>query len=187
MNKQNDVLLGEIWRPYAHLFNLQGVPAKTILLREGIISQRAFCIEKGCLRSWVNRDGKDITFQFFFEGRAVSSVESFRTHVPSLFNIETLEPCVLHILSKSDFDYILTDSEPIRKFIEQNTFRLLIHYQKLFLSYIRDRPQERYEELLKQYPQILLRVPQHYIASYLGISAVHLSRIRSKVFKIQSQ
>ena len=56
----------------------------------------------------------------------------------------------------------------------------LYHYQKLFLSRIKNKPQLRYEELIKENPEIFKRVPHHYIASYLGITPVSLSRIRNK-------
>jgi DNA-directed RNA polymerase specialized sigma subunit len=52
-----------------------------------------------------------------------------------------------------------------------------------FVSFIRDTPEQRYQKLLKERPHIVRRVPQHYIASYLGISKVHLSRIKSKLAK----
>ena len=53
-------------------------------------------------------------------------------------------------------------------------------YQRLFLSRIKNTPQQRYEELLKEHPSIIQRIPQHYIASYLGITSVSLSRIRNR-------
>jgi hypothetical protein len=83
------------WEAYRHFFTGLDVLAKTILLREGEIARQAYYIQKGCLRLWFNDNGKDITFQFFFEGQGVSSMESFRTGRPSLFNLETLEPCSL--------------------------------------------------------------------------------------------
>jgi hypothetical protein len=55
-----------------------------------------------------------------------------------------------------------------------------IHYMREFMSFIRDTPEERYLNLVRDKPHILQRVPQHYIASYLGITPVHLSRIRNK-------
>jgi CRP-like cAMP-binding protein len=58
--------------------------------------------------------------------------------------------------------------------------RRLYHYQKLFLSRIKNSPQHRYEELLRETPEIFKRVPHHYIASYLGITPVSLSRIKNK-------
>ncbi|HPI20504.1 MAG TPA: Crp/Fnr family transcriptional regulator, partial [Candidatus Kapabacteria bacterium] len=59
-------------------------------------------------------------------------------------------------------------------------FQRFRNYANLFLSRIKDSPQERYEELIKNHPEILQRIPQHYIASYLGITPVSLSRIRNR-------
>ena len=165
---------------FSHLYKRMEIPAKTTLLEEGQISKIAYLIEKGCLRSWFNNSGKDITFQFFFEGEGVSSIESFRTGQPSLFSIESIEPCVIHGISKEDFRFILENSPAIKTEFEDFTFRRLILYQQLFLSRIKDNPRQRYEQLVKQRPEILRRVPQHYIASYLGITPVSLSRIRNK-------
>lgn len=153
------------WKKFSHLFRREEVPAKKILLREGQVSKTAYFIEKGCLRIWFNNNGKDITFQFFFEGEGVSSVESFRTHQPSLFNLESIEPCIVHQISREDFESILDQSPAIKKEIESHMVQRLIFYQKLFLSRIKNSPQERYQELLEQRPDILQRVPQHYIAS----------------------
>ena len=168
------------WDRFFHLFQQQEIPAKTMLLREGQVSRTAYFIERGALRIWFNNNGRDITFQFFFEGEGVSSIESFRTGQPSLFNLETLEPCTLHSISHTSFQYILDHSPIIKNEIEQQMLHRLIFYQRLFLSRIKDNPQKRYKELLEQRPDILQRVPQHYIASYLGITAVSLSRIRNR-------
>lgn len=168
------------WKKYEHLFKLEEVPARTVLLQEGDISKKAFYIEKGCARISFNNNGKDLTFQFFFEGDGVSSIESFRTNQPSLFSIETIDPCTIRTISKADFETILEHSPAIKEQIEQHVFQRLIFYQKLFLSRIKDTPQQRYEALLKEHPEILKRIPQHYIASYLGITSVSLSRIRNR-------
>jgi CRP-like cAMP-binding protein len=168
------------WNEFLHLFKQQQIPAKTILLREGKISQKAFYIEKGCIRLWFNNDGKEVTFQFFFEGEAVSSIESFNTNQPSLFNIETVEPSTIRTITKKDFQTIVNSSAEFSKEIQRHIFERLVFYQKLFLSRIKNNPQKRYEELIKTYPQILQRIPQHYIASYLGITPVSLSRIRNR-------
>jgi CRP-like cAMP-binding protein len=168
------------WDEFKHLFKRQEIPAKSILLQEGEIAKQAFYIEKGCLRIGFNNNGKDITFQFFFEGEIVSSIESFRTNQPSLFTIESIEPCILYSISKNDFQSILDTSISIKQQAEEYTFQRLIFYQKLFLSHIKDNPEKRYRELLENNPEIVLRVPQHYIASYLGITSVSLSRIRNR-------
>lgn len=68
----------------------------------------------------------------------------------------------------------------MRLLYEEKIIDRFSFYQHLFLSRIRDTPQQRYEELLREYPNIIQRVPQHYIASYLGITSVSLSRIRNR-------
>ncbi len=168
------------WEKYEALFHRKEVAAKTILLDENEKSKTAFYIEKGCVRLCFNNNGKDVTFQFFFENEFVSSIESFIGGQSSLFTIESIEPCVLHAISKKDFDYILATSETIKKQVEAFTFTRLVWYQKLFLSRIKDNPEKRYAALLKEHPEIVLRVPQHYIASFLGITSVSLSRIRNR-------
>ena len=165
---------------FAHLFARQEVAAKTILLREGEVSNKAYFIEKGCMRLWFNNNGKDVTFQFFFEGEAVSSVESFRTNRPSLYSIESIEPCTVLKISKNNFLNIIDNSPEIKKLVDEITFERLVFYQNLFLSRIKDSPQKRYKELIKSQPKIIQRIPQHYIASYLGITPVSLSRIRNR-------
>ena len=168
------------WEIFSSYFKQVKVPAKTILLEEGKISKTMYFIEKGCLRTWVNNDGKEITTQFFFEGDSVSSIESFRTNQPSLYNIESIEPCILQNLSQKDFQTVIENSPELKKDFEEHLFRRLFQTQQLALSYLKNNPQKRYEELLEQFPHIVQRVPQHYIASYLGITSVSLSRIRNR-------
>ena len=71
----------------------------------------------------------------------------------------------------------------LRKLILQMFASRQMHYMNEFVSFIRDTPEQRYQNLLNKRPHIIRRVPQHYIASYLGVSNVHLSRIKSKLAK----
>jgi CRP-like cAMP-binding protein len=177
-------LLNHKWDQYIRLYNRIEVPARTILLREGEISNKAYMIEEGCLRAWFYNKDKDITFQFFFENEGISSAESFRKRIPSFITIETLEPSVLHWISKENLDKILEETMEIpemRKWMMDALFERQANYMHHFVSLIRDTPTERYLSLIKDKPHILQRVPQQYIASYLGITPVSLSRIRKKV------
>ncbi|WP_139853539.1 Crp/Fnr family transcriptional regulator [Acinetobacter pullicarnis] len=153
---------------------------KTTLLNEGEICHRVFMIEKGCVRSWFNHDGNDVTFQFFFEGDIVTSFESLKNDLPALYNIETLTEVRLRVISKKElFDLIHRDLE-IKNSVDHYITERLYHYQKLFISRIKNNPQQRYVELLNENPDIFEKVPHHYIATYLGITPVSLSRIRTK-------
>lgn len=168
------------WDKFEHLFKRLEVPAKTILLQEGEISRIMFFIEKGCLRTLVNNDGKEITTQFFFEGDKVSSIESFRTNQPSLYSIESLESCVLQTISQQDFQNVLENFPEIKEEMQDHLFKRLLQAQKIFYSYLKNNPQQRYKELIEEHPHIIQRIPQYYIASYLGITSVSLSRIRNR-------
>lgn len=156
------------------------VPRRTLLLKEGERSKNLFLIKEGIVRMWFNQDGKDITFQFFFEGSPISSIESLLENTPSLFNIETINSCVVRVIKKEHFLGAINESRIFEKLLYKKLSSRLFHYQKLFLSRIKDSPQERYKELLEQHPEIFLNIPQHYIASYLGITSVSLSRIRNR-------
>src|SRR5688500_8294342 len=87
------------WQKFSYLFKREEIPAKKILLREGEIARKVYFIEKGCFRLSFNNNGKDITFQFFFEGEGISSAESFRYNQPSLYSIESLETSVVQTLT----------------------------------------------------------------------------------------
>ncbi|MGC4099788.1 Crp/Fnr family transcriptional regulator [Ferruginibacter sp.] len=174
------------WNNYSNCFNELKVAAKTTLLKEGQVSKKLFIIEKGCIRAWFNNNGKDISFQFFFENSVVSSVESFRKSIPSPVTLETIEPSTIWWIHKKDWDRIveeMMDTPALRSMFLDATYERTYHYMQHFFSSIKDTPQQRYINLIKEKPQIVKRIPQHYIASYLGITTVHLSRIKNKIYK----
>lgn len=156
------------------------IPTKTILLEEGKIADRIYLIRKGCLRLFFYNEGKDITFQFFFEGDFVASFDSLYNGTPSLFSLESIEPSEILSIKKEDFYNRIESNHSLRLLYEEKIIERFSFYQHLFLSRIKNTPQQRYEELLNEYPNIIQRVPQHYIASYLGITPVSLSRIRNR-------
>ncbi|MGL5683814.1 MAG: Crp/Fnr family transcriptional regulator [Marinifilaceae bacterium] len=156
------------------------VSAKTVLLAEGTVSKKMYWVKKGALRMWFNKDGKDVTTQFFFEGQLVSSIHSFMNGSPSLFSIESIEHSKVLVIDKHVIDELMLVHPEMKDEVFNFVTERFQHYVELFLSRIKDSPQERYEELLRECPQVVQRVPQHYIASYLGITSVSLSRIRNR-------
>jgi len=168
------------WVQFQDLLIERQISAKTILLNEGEISTHAHIIKKGCLREWFNKDGKEITFQFFFEGQAVASIDSFLNNQPSLYTIESIEPSIIYSISKDKFEKIFQLFPEFKEKFQELMYQRFRNYANLFLSRIKDSPKERYEDLIQNHPQIIKRVPQHYIASYLGITPTSLSRIRNR-------
>lgn len=179
----------EKWRKFLGNFERMEVPAKIVLLNEGDVSNNAFYLEKGIVRAWYNNDGKDVTFQFFLENTMFSSLESFKKGLPSMVSFETVEPCILYKIKKPDVEAFLEEAyetPELRNLLMDALFERIFDYMKHFFSFIKDTPQQRYIHLAQQKPEIIKRVPQHYIASYLGITTVHLSRIKSKILKEKS-
>ena len=165
---------------FLNMFQEKEIASKTTLLKEGEISNNMYFVKKGCLRMWFNNEGKDITFQFFFENQAVSSFESFLESKPSLFAMESMEPTTVVSLTKNSFDLLASHYPELKNTFQDILIQRMGNYARLFLSRIKDNPQKRYQELLQDHPEILQRVAQHYIASYLGITPISLSRIRNR-------
>ena len=178
------------WDKYLPFQKRLEVSAKTVLLEEGKKSQHYYFIEKGCVRTFFDKNGDDKTVQFFFEQEGLTSFDSFINNVPSQVTIETIEPSIIYLLPKK---YVLQLIEELST--EPNFLQMVLqmsavrqtHYINEFVSFIRDTPEQRYQNLMKNKPHIIQRVPQHYIASYLGVSKVHLSRIKSKLAKGRSR
>jgi len=171
----------EKWETVKDCFQELEIAPHTVLLREGEMARNLYFIKRGCLRLWFNNDGKDVTLQFFLEGAAVCSIESFMNHEPSLFTLESIEAASLLVLSKENFIKMHEIYPAIKEGFTSILFQRMGNYARLFLSRIKDTPAKRYEELMREHPEILQRIPQHYIASYLGITSVSLSRIRNRI------
>lgn len=181
--------LSSYWDKYLEFQKRLELPAKSILLEEGKVSRNYIFIEKGCVRTFFNSNGKDKTVQFFFENEGLMSLESFINNTPSFVSIETIEPSIIYLLPKKYvtqlMDELVREPDLVQLILRVSASRQT-HYIKEFVSFIRDTPEERYQNLLTQRPHIIQRVPQHYIASYLGVTTVHLSRIKSKIAKRRS-
>lgn len=159
-------------------------PKKTLLLQEGEICNFEAYILKGCIRKYyINENGFEVNIQFAIEDWWTSDIASFHEKKPSQLFIETLEDCQLLILTPETKEMLL---QKVPKF--ERIFRLLIQrnlsaMQNRLIDTIAKSAQEKYLEFIKLYPTIPQRVAQHHIASYLGISAEFLSKVRTKLAK----
>ncbi len=176
--------LEENWHKYKHMLQEKTVPAKTILITKGQHTKDIFIVRKGCLRLCFDDEGKDITMAFFFENRAVTSLHTYRGTVKtSKLSIESIEPTDLYIIKEEDALKLYQEMEEVKEYLLEYVMERFDAYLTLFLSRIKDSPEERYLNLIKEQPDLINRIPQHYIASYLGITPVSLSRIRNRVWK----
>lgn len=161
-------------------YEIISIPAKTILLEAGKTAQKVFFVHSGCIRQWYNANGKDITCQFFFENSPVACIESLIKSQPSEYTLETVLPSEIYVIRGEQIQKWLQSNPEQMVEIAKIALERMVHYSKLFLSRIKETPQQRYEALVKEHPEIITQIPQHYIATYLGISPVSLSRIRGR-------
>ena len=157
------------------------VPKKFTLVEEGQVARELYFINRGCLRFYYNRDGDEITGFIFLENMFATALDSFLQQEPSAQIVETLEDCELLVISYSALQQLYDYSTNFQIFGRKLAEQRLVNAQRILSSYILDSPEERYRKLLATQPEWLLRVPQHYIASFLGITPVSLSRIRKRM------
>jgi CRP-like cAMP-binding protein len=166
------------------IVTVREVPAGTILLREGEIASKLNLVLRGCLRTYFVRDtGAEITSQFFIETQVVSSFESAVTRTPSRSYIDAIEDSTIGFIRMKDLENLLRNNSAARDHFSRLIMARLIYYMNQHASFILDSPEKRYLRLLKESPELASRLPQQYIASFLGITPVSLSRIRARLKK----
>ncbi len=130
---------------------------------------------------WHTTPEREVTLQFFFENQPVTSFESFYLNQPSDSSIETLETSSLLILNKKDFDNFRQTYPEFETNLNQWLCQRFITYRRRIYTQLQTTATGRYQALIADNPEILTRIPLHEIASYLGITPVSLSRIRTQL------
>ncbi|MGO4180705.1 Crp/Fnr family transcriptional regulator [Paenibacillus sp. TAF43_2] len=153
-----------------------------VLLRQGDVPTKCYFVLKGIVRQHlIDEAGKEVTSNFFTEEQAVSIFNRHQQNKPSAYNLTCLEDCILVVGELDDekgmFNKHLQLESMVRIMVEEN----LGEVQDELTSFIASAPEERYKALLRKRPQLINRVPQHQLASYLGITPESLSRIKKRV------
>ena len=161
---------------------LKKIRKRQYLLQEGDICKCVAFVERGALRLYkVNEDGTEHIVQFALEGRFLTDLYSFLTNEPSIYNIDAIEDSELVLISKSASDELQKRSTKYLEYILFETSEFYIDLERRLTYTISLTIDERYEDLITHYPDIIQRVPQHMIASYMGITPETLSRVRRRI------
>lgn len=170
----------EEWTSYSSMLGVRKIKKKTTLLSEGTLCKEVLFVSKGFLRIYfVDNNGEEKTFHFALENTFATDYKSFLKGVPSNYSIQAMEDTEVFVMPLEMVQggyQKLQQGEKLGRRIAEDYF--MMFNDKIQAIYTQT-PLERYKDLTLSFPNIFQRVPQHFIASYLNISAVHLSRLKN--------
>ncbi len=162
----------------------QHLKKNELFAQEGKKAHDIGILLQGNMRHFYTRDGEEKTTYFYFEGHFVSSYISCITGAPSELTIEAMTDCSLLTFKYVDLQKLYDQSHTWERFGRLIAEYLAIGLEERMTGLLMLTPEERYVQLLEGNKQkIMERIPQHYIANYLGITPVSMSRIRNRVAK----
>lgn len=164
------------------LYEFKELPSDTYLLRAGEIATQVFFVEKGLLiSSTLNDRGTENILHFALESWLVADRSSLYRNEPSPFYIKTIEPSTIVFLHKNFLQRASLLNQKFACFNDEMLQRNILVQEKRIQSLLSMSATERYLSFMETYPNIILRVPQWMVASYLGITPESLSRIRKEI------
>ena len=168
-----------ILQKLATFFFLEKVKKKEYLLKEGEINDTIFYVKKGLLRVYLIHEGKEINTWFVQEDEFVSSVNSYYYSIPSQEYIQAVEDCEILTVKKSTYEMVLKHNHKLALFAINELYIKLCEYSDQCQSLRFMTAEKKYEFLKMKRPEIIKRLSQKHIASFLGIETTYLSKIIS--------
>lgn len=173
------------WEAFEPYISTKKIKKRSHYLQEGAVSTEIGFALSGSFRQYYLIDGVEKTTFFFFENSFVCDYDSFLTQKPCDHNIEAMEDCEVLYFSREvlyRLYRLYPKYETFGRLIAENVYLCM---KDRLTHFLLNTPEERYKHFMQSHEaeQILQRVPQHYIASYLGITPVSLSRIRARVLQ----
>jgi len=152
------------------------------LLQEGDICKHLTFIAKGLLRTYnVDDKGDEHMSVFGWEGWWLSDFNSFLNGEPAVFNIDAIEDSHLFTISRADYEVLFLTVPIMDRYFRILYQNSIVTKERRLMSSITHTAEEKYVQLAKSNPQMIARVPQNLIASYLGIAPETLSRIKKNL------
>lgn len=164
------------------------IPIKTfkkgeLLLREGQTSRDSYFVIEGCLRKYYIINGEEKTTEFYVEDDSVASLQSYKNKTPANHYFECIEDSRLAVLNHDKEQELykrVPKYETLCRMSMEDNFG---EQQEALAKFIMSSPEERYKNLVDTRPDLLQRIPQYHLASYLGVKPESLSRIRKRIAK----
>ncbi|HEX2629587.1 MAG TPA: Crp/Fnr family transcriptional regulator [Chitinophagaceae bacterium] len=181
--EQRVPLADEVWDDFERSLGYLQLKKKDHFLREGQVCRQVAFITRGYVRLYYLHNGEEITKDFNFENFFCGSWASFSMQQPSRFNIIVMEDVELYTIGRDDLYRLFNQYPAFQEMGRMWMEMMFIRKEMREASFLLDTAEQRYADLLSQNDQIIQRVPLKYLASYLGMTAETLSRIRSQGVK----
>lgn len=152
-----------------------------LLSQQNTYNRNVYYMESGLARTFYFEKGKDITTNFYSEGKSFGSIDTIFNNVPSIYNIEALEESTVTFCDYKKLEELCSVSLTSANFSRFLLGNIMTQMSKRISSLQHMTAKEKYAQLLEENPNIIRRAPLGMIASYLGISQETLSRIRSEI------
>lgn len=167
---------------------LRKVQAGDILLKEGETNSNVNLVLKGLLRSYViNSSGDERTVLISKENMRATSINSILHNLPSEITIEAIEPSTILIINSDKFQKAAVTNDNLALLEKQGMRSYLVDATERLHLFTVLSPEERFISFRDKHPDLIQRVPQMYLASYLGVTTVSLSRIKARIAKQNSK
>jgi CRP-like cAMP-binding protein len=164
------------------LFVLKKLRKRQYFLQEGDVCKYQAFVKQGLLRSYtVGEKGNERILQFASEGWWIADLSSYLTNEPSSLNIDALEDAELLLLTKPSWEEAMKKLPALEHYFRIIIQNHLVSTQKRLLQSLSETAEEKYNRFLATYPDCVQRVPQHMVASYVGVTPETVSRIRKQL------
>ncbi|MBB5623839.1 CRP-like cAMP-binding protein [Pedobacter cryoconitis] len=167
---------------FLHLGTIRNLQKGEFFISEGKSCKEVAFIKSGILRSFFTPEsGEEITYCITFPNTLMTAYSSFITSLPTLENIQAVAPCELLIIKKAAIDQLSKSSLNWVTFFKIIAEQQYIELEKRLFLFQKEKAKKRYMELLENQPAYVQQIPLQYLASYLGITPRHLSRLRKEI------
>ncbi|WP_179474686.1 Crp/Fnr family transcriptional regulator [Chryseobacterium sp. H1D6B] len=167
---------------FLKLFEIRRLHKNDYFVQEGEKCKEIAFIESGIFRSYyISSDGKDMTYCFRFPNDLAASYSSFISGTPSVENIQAISEVNLLVIKKEKIEKLVNENPNWTVFLKVIAEQEYLVLEKRFFELQRDNAAQRYTSLLENQPNYIQDIPLQYLASYLGITQRHLSRIRKEI------
>jgi CRP/FNR family transcriptional regulator, anaerobic regulatory protein len=175
------LLPDEVWQTLEDKLTVREIKKGEFLVRAGEVCRHVSFINYGMLRFYYLVDGKEICTGFIGNNEYASEYNSFLTQTPSAMYVEALEDTQVINLSYNDMQEGYENFSFFERFGRKMAEKLFVMQSSQITRLLTQTPEQRYQYVVKYQPDVIQHVPQYMIASYIGITPEHLSRIRKKL------